>query len=182
MPTFHALATTAMERLTPELIAAGFVRTARRATAETWTHGETVRLVISAAAGNEPESPETIVGEYAVLLTRTVDFEDGRSVRISNVAAQLALYWQAHVASRAATTESEWVEEMIELVMRRGEIVDDVRSAPAELRLIVAGAAKAFVASDSCRWILRRALSDARHTPAFVETARDRFLQLAALA
>ena len=117
-----------------------------------------------------------------MLLTRTVDLDDGYSVRVSNVAAQLALYWHAHLASRSAATESEWVEEMIELVMRRGEIVDDVRSAPTELRMIVAGAAKAFVANDSCRWILRRALPDARHTPAFVERARDRFLQLAALA
>ena len=94
---------------------------------------------------------------------------------------QLALYCQAHDSINSLVGESEWLEDIIELVVRFDTIVDDVAAAPQELREIIATASARFVASDSFRWILRRALPDAREAPAFVEHARERFVCIAAL-
>ncbi|MCX5754527.1 MAG: hypothetical protein NTX19_00190 [Gemmatimonadetes bacterium] len=179
--TLQALTTAAPERVAPELKAAGLVRVSRTADCEEWAHGSDLRLVLSSAASDQPESPNSVARDFAVLLTRTLALADDCAVRVSALVPQLALYWQAHDASNSSVGESEWLEDVIELVVRRDTIVDEVGAAPQELSEIIANASARFVASDSCRWVLRRALPDAREVPGFVEHARDRFIRLAAL-
>ena len=179
--SFHALATTALERVTADLGVAGFVRKSRIADRETWMYRDGVRITISPATVDKPDSPDAIAREYAVLLTRAITLGDHTAIRVSGIASQLAMYWCAYNASGARLTESEWIEDIIELVVQRREIVDEVGSAPIELRTIIARAAANFVVNRSARWVLRRALPDARQVPSFVECAHVKFVRLAAL-
>lgn len=180
--TLHALATAVVERMAPELTAAGFIRIRRGAEHEEWAYRDLMRIVLSSATGSETESADAVAREYAVLLTRVARVTESSAVRVSTPVAQLALYWRAHEASGATIMESEWIEDLIELVVRRREIVEEVVTAPTELRELIARAAGQFVAADGCRWVLRRALPDTRQVPAFAEHARARFVRLAALA
>lgn len=178
----YALATAVVERMAPELTAAGFTRIRRGADHEEWGFRGLVRIVLSSATGNEKESADSMAREYAVLLTRTAPVSDGTAMRVSTPVTQLALYWRAHEASGASIMESEWIEDLIELVVRRREIIDEVSAAPMELRELIARSARKFITEDGCRWVLRRALPDSRQVPAFAEHARERFVRLAALA
>lgn len=182
----HALATSVVERMAPELSAAGFIKIRRGADHEEWGYRDLVHIVLSSATGSETESVDSMAREYAVLLTRTAPVGDGTamrvSMRVSTPVAQLALYWRAHEASGASIMESEWIEDLIELVVRRREIIDEVSAAPTELRELIARSAGKFIAEDGCRWVLRRALPDTRQVPAFAEHSRERFVRLAALA
>lgn len=177
----HALATAVVERMAPELTAAGFTRIRRGTGHEEWGYRDLVRIVLSSATGSEAESADSMAREYAVLLTRTTPVSDGTAMRVSTPVAQLALYWSAHETSGAGIMESEWIEDLIELVVRRREIIDEVSAAPTELRELIARSAGKFIAEDGCRWVLRRALPDSRQVPAFAEHARARFVQLVAL-
>ena len=181
--TIHALATTSLERVTHDLVTAGLVRQRRRAPyQEELGYGERVRLLVTPVSADDQDSPDAVAREFAVLLTRAVALAPDCAVRVSAVPAQLALFWRAHVASGAPITESEWIEDIIELVMGRHQVVDDVSSAPPELRAVTTHAAAEFLADDACRWVLRRTLRDARQVPAVIEDARGLFAQLAALA
>ena len=178
----HALVTTPLERVVPELIAAGGRRVQHHAYRDEFAFGERVRLTIATAIGGAQDAPETIAREYGVLLTTGVSLGADSTVRISTIVPQLALLWMAHRAERAPLPESIWIEDVIEIVLRRGEIMADMAAAPAELQTLIARQTQAFVEADSCLRILRRALPDARHVPALAIRARERFRSLAARA
>jgi hypothetical protein len=178
----HAIATGAIERIAPELSSAGLTRRSRTAAREEWVHGDRVHLVVSSSGGAEPDSPAAVATEYAALLTRTVPFDDGVTIRVSALPAQVALFWLAHTSSKLPVTESEWIEDLIELVVRRDEIVEEIAAAPDELRGIIAEGAARFIADDAARWTLRRSLPDARQVPGIADAALDRFARIASHA
>jgi len=177
----RALATVTPDRLAPELSDAGLTRIRRTLDTEVWVFGDSVQLHLAPSGGADADSADAVAREYAILLTRTADLGEGCAVRVSTIPAQLAMLWSAHTASRAAFTDSGPLEDMIEIVVLRRAIVEDVANAPAELRSLVAQASRAFLAHDGCLWVLRRALPDARLVPAVAMRARDRFVLLAEL-
>lgn len=178
----RVLATVAVDRIASELVAAGLRRVLRTATQEDWVFGETLTLQIEPSdTGDGADTADAVAREYAVLLTRAMSVSEDCSVRVPGLPAQLALLWSSHLATLCATTDSAAVEDMIEIVMRRRMIVDDVLGAPEELRCIVARAARAFVADESSIWALRRALPDARLAPGVAARACERFKRLAEL-
>jgi hypothetical protein len=147
---------------------------------ENWVYLEALTLEIeSSDPGGEANTAATIAREYATLLTRSIVLAGECPVRVAGLPAQIALLWSAHLAAQHAMPDCPHVEDMIEIVMRRAAIVDDVLAAPEELRYIVAQAAREFAFDDSSQWALRRALPDARLAPGIVARAHGRFVKLA---
>lgn len=174
------ITTVGLDRIGADLAAAGMQRAARTATYEDWTCDATMTLRLEPAdPGGPSDSDAAVVREYAVLLTRAVLVTPELSVRVPSVVAQLALLWTGHQASRLPFSESTEVEDLVELVLRRSSIVDDVIAAPEELRRIVARAMRTFLADESSRWALRRALPDGRHVPGVVTQAIARIRTIA---
>ena len=178
----NALTTVALDRLAPELSAAGLARTRRGSEVEHWEFGSTVQLHVTPQSTGEADSVAATAREYAVLLTRSVVLDGNCSVRVSALPAQLALLWCSHESANAAFIDSERLEDMVEIVMGRGSIVEDVAAAPAELRAMVSRASRALVAHDGLLWVLRRALPDARLVPVVAVRARERFARLGEFA
>ena len=178
----NALATVALDRLAPELSSAGLTRTRRGSEVEHWEFGDTVQLHVTTPSTGEADSAAATAREYAVLLTQSVVLDGNCSVRVSALPAQLALLWCLHLSASTAFIDSDRLEDMIEIVMGRRTIVEDVEAAPAELRAMVSQASRALVAHDGLLWVLRRALPDARLVPAVAIRARERFARLGEFA
>lgn len=178
----NALATVALDRLAPELSAAGLTRTRRGPEVEHWEFGSAVQIHVTTQSTGEADSADAVAREYAVLLTRSVALDGNCSVRVSALPAQLALLWCLHVSADAAFIDSERLEDMVEIVMGRRTIVEDVAAAPVELRAMVSRASRSLAAHDGLLWVLRRALPDARLVPAVAARARERFARLGEFA
>ena len=186
-PTFplrelHALTTGQLSRLAPELNAAGLQRQSRTPAGERWVASGTLLLTLESAAEATGDDAATGILEYATLLTTTAKLDSGETVRVCSLPAQIALIWRAHVRSGADFSASAWTEDLVELVVRRHQILDDVATLPPELRAAIARAAATFAGSDAALWTLEHALPEARTAPGLADEALKRFHQLAALA
>jgi hypothetical protein len=179
---FHALSTTSLDRFGGELTSAGWKRLSRGKEAERWASPSGTVLSLEAGAGDAGDSPDAALLEYASLMTRSLPIGPESSVRVSAVAAQVPLLWRMHARTGLAFSASPWVEDLIEIVVRKSGIVDEIGALPEELRTMVARSAAAFVASDAALWTIERALPDARTTPGFAAKGLDRFRAIAALA
>lgn len=180
--SLHALATSPLQRIAPELTALGFTRTGRQEGRELWDLGDGITLDIESSAEVYGTDAAEGILEYATLLTRAVSVESGETVRVSALPAQLALLWRAHRKSGLEFSASSWAEDLIELVVRRTAICADAALLPSELRVAIARSAAEFASSDTALWTIERALPDARTAPGCAAVALDRFRQIATLA
>jgi hypothetical protein len=176
--SFHALATSTLDRLGAELSAAGLTRVARRGATEQWQTPEGLVLNLEGVSSDGAAGQDESVLEYATLLTRTVPLDSTSAVRVSALPAQLPLWWRAHARSGLAFSDSPWVEDIIELVVRRDTIRDDVAALPAELKDLAAAATESFVTSDDAAWAIERVLPDAMNARGVTETALARFREI----
>lgn len=181
MPRRHATATATvpLDRLGTELAQAGFSRSARTPTADTWGTGDGATLTIHASAAEASDMEDTMVREYAILLTNVAATADGASVRVTVPAALPAVWWWRHRARAVPVEDSPEIEDIIELVVRHPNLVKEVRQLPDELRRVVSAVAQRIASDDGCTWAVARALPDARHAPNIVNGVVDRFLELA---
>ena len=179
---FYALSTTALDRFGGELSSAGWRRLSRAIGAERWASPSGIVLSLEAATSEASDSPDAAILEYASLMTRSVPIGPGAAVRVSAVAAQVPLLWQLHARTGLAFSASSWVEDLIEIVVRKSGIVGEIGALPEELRTMVARSAAAFAASEAALWTIERALPDARTTPGFAAQALERFRVIAGLA
>lgn len=176
----HALSTSSLERLAPDLTSAGWSKFGRDRKGEIWTRGAR-RLTIEAVPPNTDGDLDAIALEYACLLTRTISVGEAVTLRASALPAQLLLFWRMHAQSGADFTASAWVEDAIELVARRPAAEDDIASLPEEMRHLVAGAVAAFCAREAALWTIDRALPDARLAPGLSMKVLQRFGRIAAM-
>jgi hypothetical protein len=179
---FNALSTTSLDRFGGELTAAGWKRITRTNHTERWASPLGIGLSLEAVAADGGDSPDSAMLEYASLMTRSLSVGSGIAVRVSAVAAQVPLLWRLHTRTGLDFSASPWVEDLIEIVVRRSGIVAEIGALPAELRTMVARSAEAFAASEAALWTIERALPDARTTPGFAARGLDRFRAIAALA
>jgi hypothetical protein len=140
-----------------------------------------IMLSLESPASYATDSPEAAMLEYASLMTRSVAIAPESTVRVSAIAAQLPLLWRMHARTGLAFSASPWVEDIIEIVVRRSAIVAEVGALPEELRAMVAESARAFSASEAALWTIDRALPDARTTPGVAARGLERFRAIAAL-
>lgn len=174
-----ALATVTLDRIGAELLTAGFARTQRTPQTDEWTDASGARIVLTQDAAETTDPVDALVREYAVLFTRTVPLSETLTIRASAPPAQLALWWRTHAhVARTAQADDPMLEDIVELVVRRASIIDDVRALPEELRTTVVSATTAFLESDECEWVIGRALTDARFSPGIVRDVVSRFRQL----
>jgi hypothetical protein len=178
----HALTTSQLTRLSPELNAAGFKRTGRASVGERWESPQGLTLVIESSADAMGAEADAGILEYATLLTTSVKLDSGDTIRVSAVSAQLALMWRAHVRSGSDFSASAWTEEIVELVVCRRRIREDAAALPEEIRGVVARAVAEFEKSDSVLWTLEHALPEARTTPGLAAETLKRFRDLAGIA
>lgn len=173
-----ALATVSMDRIALEWAAAGLTRVRRAPDTDEWRGPGALRVQLVQGGADAGDSTDAVVREYAVLLTRTIPLDDLTIIRTSTPAVQLALWWRSHARARLSAVEDTAVEDIIELVARRTALADDVRSLPAELRDPIADATAAFLATDSCEWVIGRALADSRLSPGLAQRVMTRFRRL----
>jgi len=183
MPWRHATvtATVPLDRLGAELAQAGFRRSARTPTADTWGIGDGATLRIHASAAEASDLEDTMVREYATLLTNVAATAEGTAVRVTVPAALPAVWWWRHRASAAPVEDSPEIEDIIELVVRHPDLAKEVSQLPDELRRVVSAVAQRIATDDGCTWVIARALPDARYTPDVVNGVVDRFCRLAQL-
>jgi hypothetical protein len=179
---FRALTTSQLTRLAPELTALGYRRTGKAGGAERWEGAESDTLELESSAESFGAEAESGILEYATLMTVSVGLESGDSVRVAALPAQIALLWRSHLRDGKEFSASVWAEDLIEIVVRRVTIREDVASLPEELRASIAKSAGEFAASESALWTIERALPDARTAPGCAALALERFRQIAALA
>jgi hypothetical protein len=178
---FHAISTTSLDRFGGEMTSAGWKRVSRGREAERWASPSGIAVSLEAAASEGSDSPDAALLEYASLMTRSVSIGSDLTIRVSAVAAQVPLLWRLHARAGLAFSASPWVEDIIEIVVRRSAIVAEIRALPAELRSMVAQSAEAFSASEAALWTIDRALPDARTTPGLATRGLERFRAIAAL-
>jgi hypothetical protein len=178
---FHAISTTSIDRFSGDLTSAGWKRLSRSNEMERWLSAGGILLCLETASSEAGDSPEVVMLEYASLITRAVQIGPDLSIRVSAVAAQVPLHWRLHARSGLAFSASPWVEDLIEIVVRRTGIIDEIALLPDELRTMVAQSADAFSASEAALWTIERALPDARTTPGFAAQALERFRAIGAL-
>jgi hypothetical protein len=179
---FHALSTGSLDRLGSEMTSAGWKRLSRGKQAERWASPSGIVLSLEGGATDASDSPDAVLLEYASLMTRSMPAGPATSVRVSAVAAQVPLLWRLHARSGLAFSASLWVEDLIEIVVRRSGIISEIAALPEELRQMVARSAGAFADSEASLWTIERALPEARTTPGFAAQGLDRFRAIAALA
>lgn len=179
--TFRALATSQLTRLAPELTALGYRRIGKSGGAERWQGTDGDMLELESSADSFGAEADSGILEYATLMTVSVGLDSGDTVRVSAVPAQIALLWRLHLRDGMEFSASIWAEDLIELVVRRTTIRDDVAALPRELRAAIAKSAGEFAASESALWTIESALPDARATHGCAALALERFRQLAAL-
>lgn len=178
----HALSTTSLDRFGGELTAAGWKRLSRSRDGERWSSPSEIALSLEAAAQEGSDAPDAAVLEYASLMTRALPVGPAGVIRVSAIAAQVPLLWRLHARTGLAFSASPWVEDLIEIVVRRSGIVGEIGALPEELRAMVSRSAAAFADSEAALWTIERALPDARTTPGFAARALDRFRAIAAFA
>jgi hypothetical protein len=178
----RVLTTSPLTRLATELVAAGFHRIGKADGAERWEATTGLALYLESSSDATGEDADSGILEYATLMTVSMTLESGDSLRVSALPGQIALLWRSHLRSGLEFSASPWAEDMIELVVRRSSIRDDVAALPAELRTTIARSAAAFAASEAAIWTLESAIPDARATPGVAAIALDRFRAIAALA
>lgn len=179
-PTVAAIATVALDRIAPDLLAAGLERLRRATGRESWKALGGFQLELSHASGDGTTNDE-IVRDYAVLLTRSLALAPDLTVRVTVPAIQLALSWVDFCAGAASFTESADVEDILEIVACHADLGAEVAALPDELRTTVAAAAGALAAHESCAWALRRALPDSRLAPGEVARVHDDLWTIAKL-
>jgi predicted nucleotidyltransferase len=117
---------------------------------------------------------------YACASATTSTLEPGLEVRIASAAAFLAMKWEAFASRGAADPMSSHdLEDLITVVAGRAGIVEDVDTAPDEIRQFIREQSRALLAAEWAPGILEGNLPDARHVPGLVEVVARRFQQLA---
>jgi hypothetical protein len=178
---FHAISTTSLDRIGGELMAGGWTRSSRQKETERWTSPSGIAITIETPASHASDSPDAAMLEYASLMTRSVPIGSGSAVRVSAAAAQLPLLWRLHARTGLAFSASPWVEDIIEIIVRKSTILAEVSALPEELRSMVAHSARAFSSCEAALWTIDRALPDARTTPGVAARGLERFRAIAAL-
>ncbi|MDA1081956.1 MAG: hypothetical protein O2973_09820 [Gemmatimonadetes bacterium] len=173
------LATVSLDRIGAELVASGLYRDLRGTDEEEWVTSTGFRIVICGAPADTADPIESMIREYAVLLTRTLALTPDVSVRVSAPATLFALWWLRHAKRRTSMSECPLIEDIIELVARHPALTDEIEAVPAELRTFIATAAGGFLADDSAEWVIARALTDARLTPSVVRPVVSAFRRIA---
>lgn len=159
----YAIATDSPDRLRGELSAQGLNIASHHLPSE-WRTPDGLSLVIESAPEAEHEADAALL-DYGTLLTRVVATEPGRTVRTVAIGLQIALLWRLHLLSARDFTDSNLVEDLVEIVAQRHELAADVAMLPPEAQSVARTAAAAFCTHAAAPWVVARALCDSRLNP-----------------
>lgn len=120
---------------------------------------------------------------YAMESATPFTLEPGLVVRIASPAAFLATKWVAFASRGAADPMSSHdLEDLVTVTAGRAEIIDDVRAAPAAVRMFIRTETAALLDAPWAAGILEGNLPDARRVPGLVGAVTRRFEQLASMS
>ena len=119
---------------------------------------------------------------YAVASATALTLEPGLVARVASAPAFLAMKWVAFESRGAADPMSSHdLEDLIAVVAGRAQIVDDVRAAPAAVRMFIRTETAAFLSAPWAAGILEGNLPDARRVPGLLDAVTRRFQQLVSM-